>query len=556
MSNRRAASAAERTANRIHAERTRGLPPLAVNRLREVEQLLDKGDFGAAELSLMSAAIVAPEHPEVLRWSGAMHLRMGRQQAAIDEFQRALANRPHDPVVLRLLASALAEVGEDDRALHTLRAAAGHAREPSDRLTVAAEFDRHGYFEDALPLVEGLLRDDPGNTTARLLRARGLYALGRADDAAAEYRQLIARGQSVAAAWYAMLDQKTVRITADELAALEREAASGRHAGDAGNLLAFALGKAYEDVGEYEKAFAALARANAYMRMRRPWHAAKFSAQVDAIRDAFSALATRADSDQGSEIIFVVGLPRSGTTLIEQVLAAHPDVEGASELPYLCQVIDEESRERKLPFPQWVPLASSADWSRLGRRYLQLSARWRARRPRSTDKLPANWLLAGAVMAMLPGARIVGLQRDPVETCWSCYKQLFAEGPAGFRQVFAEGMVGFAYDFESLAAYSHDYERMARFWAGHDPRRFRLQRYESFVADAEAQVRELLDFCGLTFDAACLRFNEAQRSVRSASAAQVRQPLNKDTARSARYGELLAPLRALLATAGSSATAG
>jgi hypothetical protein len=122
-----------------------------------------------------------------------------------------------------------------------------------------------------------------------------------------------------------------------------------------------------------------------------------------------------------------------------------------------------------------------------------------------------------------------------METCWSCYKQLFADG-----------LVGFAYDFESLAAYWHDYDRLSRFWATHDPHRFRAQSYEDFVADPEAQVRALLDFCGLDFDPACLRFNEAQRSVRTASAAQVRQPLRKDTARTARYGEFLAPLRALL----------
>jgi Flp pilus assembly protein TadD len=539
MKNRRAVPVAVRTANRIHAERTRGLPPLVVGRLREVAQFLEQGNLAAAELALMSAAIKAPQHPEVLRWSGSLLLRQGRHAEAVAEFERALVARPHDAVLLSLLASACTDVGEDDRALAALRAAAAHATEPTELMHVANELDRHGYIEDALSQAERLLADDPDDATARLLRARSLHTLGRTDEAAAEFRSLIARGRELPAAWYGLLDQKTVRISETELASLERLEASGKFTGDPGNLLSYALGTAYESAGRYEQAFAAFARANAYARAQRPWDAARFSAQVDAVRDAFDQVHTRAEGDQGSEVVFVVGLPRSGTTLIEQVLAAHPEVEGASELPYLYRIIDAESNERGVPFPLWVPSATAADWQRLGRRYLDASARWRTQRPRSTDKLPANWFLAGAVMAMLPGARIVGLRRDPVETCWSCYKQLFAKG-----------LVGFAYDFESLAAYCRDYIRLSSFWAARDPQRFRVQVYEEFVAEPEAQVRALLDFCGLPFDEACLRFNEAQRSVRTASAAQVRQPLRKDTARSARYGDLLAPLRNLLADPG------
>jgi hypothetical protein len=139
-------------------------------------------------------------------------------------------------------------------------------------------------------------------------------------------------------------------------------------------------------------------------------------------------------------------------------------------------------------------------------------------------------------MAMLPGCRVIAVQRDPVETCWSCYKQLFARDS-----------VGFAYDFGDLAAYWRDFDRLSRFFAARDPQRFRIQRYEDFVADPEGQTRALLDFCGLPFDEACLRFHEATRSVRTASAGQVRQPLRRDTARTAAYGALLDPLRALLA---------
>ena len=174
----------------------------------------------------------------------------------------------------------------------------------------------------------------------------------------------------------------------------------------------------------------------------------------------------------------------------------------------------------------------------MGQSYLRLSARWRTLRPVATDKLPGNWLLAGAALTMLPGAKILDCRREAIETCWSCYKQLFAKG-----------MADFAYSFEGLSTYWHDYERLSQLWVERYPTQFRVQRYEDFVAEPEAEVRALLDFCGLPFDHACLNFHRAQRSIRTASAAQVRQPLRRNTAISARYGELMAPLRLLLADA-------
>jgi Sulfotransferase family len=200
-------------------------------------------------------------------------------------------------------------------------------------------------------------------------------------------------------------------------------------------------------------------------------------------------------------------------------LAAHTSVEGASELPYLYKIIGKESARRGKAFPLWVRDASDDDWAQMGRQYFERSARWRRDKPISKDKLPANWLLAGAALAMLPGSKVVVCERDMIETCWSCDKQLFAKD-----------MVGFAYDFESLAAYAHDFQRLSAFWAQHHPTQFRIQSCEKFVANLEPQVRDLLEFCGLPFDVACLRFQDAKRSIRTPSAAQVRQPLSKDTA--------------------------
>jgi len=172
----------------------------------------------------------------------------------------------------------------------------------------------------------------------------------------------------------------------------------------------------------------------------------------------------------------------------------------------------------------------------LSRDYLARTTRWRVERPRFTDKLPNNWPLIGAALAMLPQAKFVDCRRDPIETCWSCYKQLFAPG-----------LVRYAYDLGELGAYWRDYDRLSRFWAERYPASVRAQGYEALLAEPESEIRALLDFCGLSFDDACLRFHESKRSVRTASSGQVRQPLRRDTARAARYGDLLAPLRNALA---------
>jgi hypothetical protein len=361
--------------------------------------------------------------------------------------------------------------------------------------------------------------------------------LGHAERAAADYRALIARDALVARAWFGLMDLKTVRITEGERARLEVVAASTREATEDRMMLDFALGKALEDAGRHAGALAAFDRANSAARPTHRWNRDGFSAQVRAAEAAFAAGHASASS-QGREVIFLVGLPRSGTTLVEQVLAAHSAVEGASELPYLAMVVESESRRRGRAFPAWIGEATTADWTRLGSEYLALSARWRERRPIATDKLPENWLLAGAALAMLPEARVIDCRRDPVETCWSCYKQLFAPG-----------RVGFTYDFATLAAYWHDYDRLCRSWAERHPRRFRVQGYEDLVADPTAQIRALLAFCDLAFEPGCLEFHKAERAIRTPSSSQVREPMRKTSTPAAGYGALLDPLRALLGPA-------
>jgi len=270
-----------------------------------------------------------------------------------------------------------------------------------------------------------------------------------------------------------------------------------------------------------------------------PWDRRAVSRQVDAILQAFETPAAAApDPGLGEEVIFVVSLPRSGSSLVEQILASHPAVEGGGELLDLQQIVDAESARRGRPFPAWVAETDAGDWERMGRDYLARTAHLRTHKPKSTDKNLINWQLAGAAMAMLPGARVVNCQREPLETCISCYVQLFASGN------------GFSYSLEDLASYWKDYARLSGHWSRIFPDRFFDHVHESLHADPEGSIRRLLMACGLDFDPACMEFHRTRREVRTASAVQVRQPLYAGMARGDRYGDKLDRLKAWLSPDG------
>jgi hypothetical protein len=417
------------------------------------------------------------------------------------------------------------------------------ARTAQDWLKLSIENDEQGDYSAAWRAVQGHLALQPQSSVGLLQRARVAKALGHAAQAAADARARIAAGQEVARAWFSLVDLKTVALDEGERALLAQTAADLRLPAADRLLLDFALGKALEDAGDPAGALAALQRANAAVRASAPWDAAAFMRYTAALREAFAQPAA-ASVAQGSEVIFLVGLPRSGSTLVEQVLAAHSQVEGASELPYLNQVLQAESQRRGRPYPAWVHAATAQDWARLGQDYLRASAPWRQQRPVATDKLPDNWQFVGAIRAMLPGARIIDCRRDALETCWSCYKQLFAPGLAGF-----------SYDFDSLAQYWAACEAEGERWAVRAPAQFRIQSYEALVAASETQIRALLDFCGLPFEPGCLQFHTAERAIRTPSALQVRQPMRRTSTPAAGYGALLNPLRQALVAAAANKTA-
>jgi tetratricopeptide (TPR) repeat protein len=519
----------------MSAARLEGLDNDVARRVVGAAQALGLGRADQAEAQLAPALASHPDHPEVLRLrAGILSLR-GDHAGARKAMERAVELRPMDALYYNTLGTVLGTAGDFDSAIRALHRACELQPDLSTGWynlgVMLTRCVRNEEAADALMRAVGLA---PDNMDARALLADLLRMRGDIDASTREYRRILSERPWSGMAWWGLADLRTGTLTRDDLEQMRAALRDGRASDDDRIAIGFALAKGLDESGRYGESLEELKRANAIARLRQRWNAQAFSAGIAATNAAFNPPPPGAATpDLGHAAIFIVGLPRSGTTLVEQILASHSQVEGAGELLDLPQVLAEESRRRGSPFPHWVAEATSADWERLGARYLERTARWSKRRAVFTDKLPNNWMYIGAIRAMLPAAHIVVCRRDPLETCFSCYRQHLAGNE-------------YTRTPEDLVAFWRDFDRTAELWARLDPKHVYQHSYEALLADPEPAVRKLLDFCGLDFEEACVRFHETVREVRSPSATQVRNPLEPGTARAHQYGALIDPLRTLL----------
>lgn len=506
---------------------------------RRTRHWIAHNDLDAAESSLREAESLAADAPELVLLRGALLRLRGSAPAAVALLRDALGRHPDSAALHCEFGLSLRAAGDAQAAYAALRRACDLDPASAPCWMELGALLRDGAYPDrALDAFARARSLEPENVSALIAHADALRMLGRADEAAAEFRDALRLGPRSADAWYGLVNLKTVRLSDDELSRLQQLHDDPHTAQDDRMSLGFALAAALDERDRCAEAYAVVEKANALKRRRVEWNASGFSAQVDACMAAFGKpVAQSADATLGNEVIFVVSLPRSGSTLVEQILASHHEIEGAGEIPDLSTVIQEETARRGEDLTSWAAKANPDDWERMGRRYLELTRRWRRSKPVFVDKGLSNWTIVGAALAMLPAAHVVDVRRDPVETCWSCYRQLFHNASH------------FSYDIDELAAFYRDYERLMRFWRERAPERIHELRYESLIADPETEIRGLLEFCGLAFDPACLEFHRTERQVRTESAAQVRAPLRRDTARAGRYGEILDPLRRALGIA-------
>ena len=519
--------------------RVAGLPPAAIARLQAGARALRDGNPAHAEREFAGVVLSAPTHPEPLRYLALLQLHTRRAPLAVASLRQAIALAPHDGLLQSDLGNALAASGDAEAALASWREACRlDPRQPTAWFNLGRNLQLRGETDAAIEALEQASALSPDLIPALVLLGDALVHAGRLDEAASRYRAALALAPACGDAWRGLSNIKTRALDDADGDRLARQLQRGDVAPSDRVAMGHALGKLEEDRGRPAAAYAAFEAANTLQQRLTPWSRQAFEDYLSQALRLTADLPAPLDSGLGAELVFIVGQPRSGSTLVEQILSAHPDVEGAGELPDLAIVIQQESVRRGVPYPRWIADASADDWRRLGREYLARTARWRQRKPRSADKMPDNWKHAGILHAMLPGATVIETRREPLETAWSSFKQLFYSQPH------------FANSFEGIAAHIAGCIRAMDAWRSRDPAKIHLHQHEDLLADPQWRIHALLDACGLSFHPACLAPHAVDRSVRTASAAQVRQPLARRDSPLGAYAALLDPLRDALARHG------
>ncbi len=513
-----------------------GLSSSAARRLGVATQALSLGQVAVAEQRLAGLLEIYPNHPEVLRMFAGLQSLRGDHAGATTTMERAVAQRPNDAAYWSSYGSALLETARYDEAIDALKRACEYDPNYTTAwYNLGLAYIRCMHVDEAKSALLRAVSQAPElSINARVILGDMFRAENRLDEAKAEYREAIAVQKNAGMAWWGLSEIKTQRFGDDDLAELRAAMNTPGASEDEMAAMGFTLARALDDRKQYAESLTALEQANARIRARKRWDARVYSEHIDAVLGTFTPPPAGAvDATLGHEAIFITSMPRSGSTLTEQVLASHSHVDGGGEVSDLPSVLMEEARRLNRSFPDFVHELTPSDWARMGRRYLERTMKWRGTRPRFTDKMPSNWQYIGAIRAMLPGAHVVVVRRNPLETCLSCYRQRLANSE--YTRTFAD-----------LGAAWRDFDRAVKYWRALHPTNVYENVYEEFVADPEGKIRQLLDFCDLPFEQGCLEFHKTERSVHTPSATQVREPLRADTARAYRYGSLLDPLRAAL----------
>jgi tetratricopeptide (TPR) repeat protein len=469
---------------------------------------------------------------------GAALAALGRTEEAAAEYRKALAAAPDNAQVHANLGHALDSLGRKEEA-------AGHyATAASLRSDLAEEATQRGRSllsfnraREAVAEFEKAVALGGGAVAAFIGLGEALVAVGRLDEARRSFEAGLALAPGNAVLHRLLLDVKRMTPGDPQLAALEALARDPTLP-EADRIEAhFALGKACADLDENDRSFSALRRANMLMRERLRYDEAATLRRFQRIAEVFTPALMRrlrGAGDQSSVPVLVVGMPRSGTSLIEQILASHPKVFGAGERKDLNAALGHlaVAKGALVPYPELVPGLNGGELRQLGGRYVEALSAAAPEARRIVDKMPGNFGYVGLVNLALPNARIIHARRDPVDTCFSCFATLFAENQP------------FCYDLAELGRYWVAYAALMAHWRRVLPEAVLLEvDYEVVVEDLEGQARRILAHCGLEWDPACVDFHRTQRTVRTASAAQVRRPIYRSSVgRWRRHAAQLSPL--------------
>jgi tetratricopeptide (TPR) repeat protein len=485
-------------------------------RLIEAALAMNENRLHDAEPRLRAQLKADPFDVAAMRMLAELAGRIGRYKDSETLLRRALELSPAFTAARANLALVLYRLNRPEEAIAELdRVIAEEPENPGHANLHAAALGRIGEFEEALALYAQVLEAAPNQPRVWMSMGHTLKTVGRQAEGIAAYRKALALMPTLGEAWWSLANLKTVKFDDPDIAAMQAALASGAVASEDRFHLDFALGKALEDRGEVSASFAHYAAGNALRRSEQPYDADATEALVDRSIALCTAEFFAARTGQGydaSDPVFVLGMPRAGSTLVEQILASHSLVEGTSELPDIPMLARRDGA-----YPAGLAALSSDDLRELGEEYLRRTrVQRKTGRPLFIDKLPNNWAHVPFIHLILPNATIIDARRHPLGCCWSNFKQHFARGQA------------FSYDLTDVGRYYRDYVRLLAHVDAVLPGRVHRVSYERMVDDTEAEVRALLAACGLEFEPACLAFHETERAVRTASSEQVRQPINRD----------------------------
>jgi len=446
--------------------------------------------YDDAEILLENALALAPDY-DALRYDYALILlRRHKHVRAREEMEKLLKKDPGN---------------RDYRTTHA---------------TICTGF---GDYDKALPLYREILDETPDRPELHLSIAHALKTVGRTREAIDSYRAAAAARPRFGDAYWSLANLKTYRFTDAEITRMRADEAAARIGLEDRYHLCFALGKALEDRAEYAESFEYYARGNALKKSECRYRPeplernARLQAEV-CTRDFFNA--RQGVGCDSPAPIFIVGLPRSGSTLLEQILASHSKVEGTMELADILRMVqDLQGRETKDSTPRYPGILAELkpdDFKRLGEKYLADTRVYRTGKPFFIDKMPNNFRHIGLIHLILPNAKIIDARRDPLACCFSNYKQLFASGQQ------------FTYSVEDITRYYRMYVDLMAHWDQALPGKALRIHHENVVEDLEANVHRILEFCNLDFEPACVDFHKTERRVHTASSEQVRQPINRE----------------------------
>jgi tetratricopeptide (TPR) repeat protein len=491
-------------------------PPLLA-----VTDLISQGKLVKAEQLCKAFMQKNPTHIEGMRLLADIGVRLGVLEDAEFLLETALEFSPQSTKVRVDYIQVLRKQQKYQEALANAKILIQQEpNNPQFQSVFAVESMQSGDYDTALTTFDSILKILPEEPVTLTSRGNALKTQGRKEEAIDSYRRAIKKYPAHGEAYYSLANLKLFSFTDKEIEAMESQEANPGISYMARIYLDFALGKAYEDMGDFDKAFSYYERGNSFKRSQSRYKAeditTEFHAQADVFDDSF-VQAIASSGAKAADPIFIVGLPRSGSTLLEQILASHSQVDGTMELPNILSLAQKLRRGDKLSgtshYPSVLKTLDAEALSKFGEAYIKDTRVHRGSAPFFIDKMPNNFRHIGLINLILPNAKIIDARRHPMGCCFSAFKQLFHEGQE------------FTYGLEQVGTYYKDYVELMDHWDKVLPGKVLRVQYEEVVSDLDTQVRRILDYCGLDFEENCISFYETDRSVRTPSSEQVRQPI-------------------------------